>query len=148
MARAYEGLFDETPGTLDSQRLALRTLETLPGWRRGRRIELRHHSQGGELLDAIGSPDANNRRTLVLRDNGLFEGPMPRDFYTATWHLLSAEERQAMGVSEVAQLKSRIRQSPLPRAPLRTVLADARCANRPMTPRCACWAVVPVWISG
>ncbi|MGK9415772.1 dermonecrotic toxin domain-containing protein [Pseudomonas cedrina] len=124
VARAYEGLFDETPSTLDSQRLALRTLETLPGWRRGSRVELRHHSQGGELLDAIGSPDANNRRTLVLRDNGLFEGPMPRDFYTATWHLLSAEERQAMGVSEVAQLKSQIRQSPLPRAPLRTVLAE------------------------
>ncbi|AZE54828.1 hypothetical protein C4K03_2673 [Pseudomonas synxantha] len=124
VSRAYEGLHLDTLADIDSLRLALRTLETLPGWPRGTRVEMRQHSAQGTVLDAIGSVDSTTRRTLVLMDNGLFEAPMPRDFYAASWELLSAPERQALGFIDAAQLKSAIQQSPLPRAPLRTVLLE------------------------
>lgn len=115
-ARAYEGVLLGTPSDLDSQRLALRTLETLPGWRRGTRVELRYHSAQGKVLDAIGSPDHGAARSLVLDEHG--------DFYTAAWQLLSASERQNLGIADSAQLKAAIQRKPLPRAALRTVLLD------------------------
>lgn len=124
VSRAYEGLYLDTLAGIDSQRLALRTLEILPGWRRGTRVELRHYSAQGTLLDAIGSPDATHTKTLILKDNGLFEASMPRDFYGATWDLLSTSERQSLGFTDVQQLKASIQQSPLPREPLRTVLLE------------------------
>lgn len=124
VARAYEGLFLDESAGLDTQRLALRTLETLPGWQRGSRIELRQFSADGELLDAIGSPDAGARRSLILTADGQFDSPGGRDFHSALWHLLSSAERQALGVNNVAELKSAIAQTPLPRAPLRTVLLE------------------------
>lgn len=124
VARAYEGIFSDAPTRLDSQRLALRTLETLPGWRRGSRVELRQYSADGTLLDAVGAAEDAARKTLVLDESGQFQGPMPRTFYSAAWHLLSAEERLAMGLTDVTQLKALIQRSPLPREPLRAVLAD------------------------
>ena len=123
VARAYEGLQLDTLANLDSQRLALRTLETLPGWRRGTRVELRQYSAQGAILDAIGSPDAT-ARVLVQMDNGLFQATMPRDFFAATWDLLSATERQALGFTDALQMKAAIAQAPLPRARLRTVLLE------------------------
>lgn len=124
VSRAYEGLYLDTLAGIDSQRLALRTLEILPGWQRGTRVELRHYSAQGTLLDAIGSPDSTTTKTLVLKDNGLFEAPMPRDFFGAIWDLLSTSERQSLGVTDAQQLKAAIQQSPLPREPLRTVLLE------------------------
>lgn len=124
VSRAYEGLHLDTLAGIDSQRLALRTLETLPGWRRGTRVELRHYSAQGTLLDAIGSPDSTTTKTLVLKDNGLFEAAMPRDFFGATWDQLSTPERQSLGFTDAQQLKAAIQQSPLPREPLRTVLLE------------------------
>ncbi|NVZ56469.1 hypothetical protein HX797_09335 [Pseudomonas edaphica] len=124
VSRAYEGLHLDTLASIDSQRLALRTLETLPGWQRGTRVELRHYSAQGTLLDAIGSPDSTTTKALVLKDNGLFEAPMPRDFFGATWDLLSTAERQSLGFTDAQQLKTAIQQSPLPREPLRTVLLE------------------------
>ncbi|MGU3306801.1 NEL-type E3 ubiquitin ligase domain-containing protein [Pseudomonas sp. M5A4_2d] len=123
VARAYEGLHLDTLANLDSQRLALRTLETLPGWRRGTRVELRQYSSQGAILDAIGSPDAT-ARVLVQMDNGLFQATMPRDFFAANWDLLSATERQALGFTDALQMKAAIAQAPLPRARLRTVLLE------------------------
>lgn len=124
VSRAYEGLHLDTLADLDSQRLALRTLETLPGWRRGTRVELRQYAPEGTLLDAIGSPDSTNRKTLVLKPSGLFDAPMPRDFYTAAWDQLSSVERQALGFTDALQMKAAITRSPLPRQPLRTVLLE------------------------
>ncbi|WP_046070684.1 NEL-type E3 ubiquitin ligase domain-containing protein [Pseudomonas synxantha] len=124
VSRAYEGLHLDTLTDLDSQRLALRTLETLSGWRRGTRVELRQYSAEGSLLDAIGSPDSTQRKTLVLKANGVFDAPMPRDFYTATWAQLSSVERQALGFTDALQMKAAIRHAPLPRQPLRTVLLE------------------------
>ncbi|WP_448653175.1 NEL-type E3 ubiquitin ligase domain-containing protein [Pseudomonas fluorescens] len=124
VSRAYEGLHLDTLAGLDSQRLALRTLETLPGWPRGTRVELRQHSAQGPLLDAIGSPDWPQAKVLVQMDNGLFQASSPREFYTATWEALSTTERQSLGFTDAQQLKAAIQQSPLPREPLRTVLLE------------------------
>ena len=124
VSRAYEGLHVDALSNPDTQRLALHTLETLPGWQRGSRIELRQYSATGPLLDAIGTADAGAGKTLVLRQNGQFEGPLPRDIYTALWHALSGEERLALGVTAPVQLKSLIQRSPQPRTSLRTVLLD------------------------
>lgn len=121
VARAYEGLHLDTLTDLDSQRLALRTLETLPGWRRGTRVELRQYSAQGPILDAIGSPDALPARTLVIQKDDRFSAG---DFYTAAWEIMSPGERQAMGFSEASQLKLAIQQSPLSRQRLRTVLLE------------------------
>lgn len=120
-SRAYEGLHLDTLTDLDSQRLALRTLETLPGWRRGTRVELRQYSAQGPILDAIGSPDALPVKTLVVQKDDLFSAG---DFYAAAWETLSPQERQAMGFTAVAQVKQAIAQSPLPRPQLRTVLLE------------------------
>ncbi|KAA8560327.1 putative E3 ubiquitin-protein ligase ipaH7.8 [Pseudomonas extremaustralis] len=124
VTRAYEGLHLDTLADIDSQRLALRTLETLPGWRRGTRVELRQYSAQGLLLDAIGAPDAALGKTLVLHENGLFSAQGPGDFYTAAWEAMSPAERQSMGVSDASQLKQAIQHAPLPRAALRTVLLE------------------------
>lgn len=124
VARAYEALHFDTQGHLDSQRLALRTLETLPGWHRGARVELRQYSVQGELLDAIGAPDATSKRSLVVMDGCQFQGSQPGDFYTAIWEQLALDERQRMGLNSAAQLQQAIQRAPLPRDALRTVLED------------------------
>lgn len=124
VSRAYEGLQVGALAGQDSRILALRTLETLPGWRRGTRIELREYSPTGRVLDAIGSPDAALQKQLVLREDGLFEGSPPGDFYAALWQQLSAEERQALAATDAAQLQALIQRSPLPRGPMRTVLVE------------------------
>lgn len=123
-SRAYEGLFLDTLQSLDSQRLALRSLELLPGWQRGTRIELRLYSPQGNLEDAIGSPDAQTTRQLVINENGDFDSPGGTDFYSATWALLRPEERQAMGIRTVSELRHAVLREPLPREPLRTVLLE------------------------
>lgn len=124
VSRAYEGLHVDALANADSQRLALRTLETLPGWRRGTRVELREYSATGPLRDAIGSPDATAHTTLVVMENGQFEGTPPGDIYTALWQQLSTQERQALAAVDAAQLQALIRRSPLPREPMRTVLLE------------------------
>ncbi|WP_338483806.1 NEL-type E3 ubiquitin ligase domain-containing protein [Pseudomonas trivialis] len=124
VSRAYEGLHLDSLTDIDSQRLALRTLETLPGWRRGTRLELRLYSAQGAILDAIGSVDASLTRALVLQESGVFATQGQGDFYTAVWEALSPAERQAMEWSDAAQLKQAIQQSPLARADLRTVLLE------------------------
>ncbi|NVZ81982.1 hypothetical protein HX836_09260 [Pseudomonas yamanorum] len=122
VSRAYEGLHLDTPGNLDSLRLALHSVETLPGWPQGTRMELRQYSATGPLLDAIGSPNAMQVKTLVLREDGLFEAPMPEDVYAAAWDALSVAQRQALAMTDARQLKQVVAASPLPREQLRAVL--------------------------
>ncbi|MBO0494796.1 DUF6543 domain-containing protein [Pseudomonas sp. Marseille-Q1929] len=124
VSRAYEGLYVDALANPDSQRLALRTLETLPGWKRGSRVELREHTATGQLMDAIGDSAAAERKILIIKENGQFEGPLPRDIYSAMWHSLTDEERLALGVANPSQLKALIQQSPLPRGLMRTVLLE------------------------
>ena len=122
VSRAYEGLFVESLSNPDSHRLALHTLESLPGWPRGMRVELRAHSATGALMDAIGDTGATERKILIMDESGQFNGPAPGDLYSALWAQLSTGQRQALDVGEAAQLQSLIRRTPLPREPMRAVL--------------------------
>jgi Leucine-rich repeat (LRR) protein len=124
VARAYENLHLNTPYDLDSQRLALRTLETLPGWRRGARMELRQHSAQGPLLDAIGELDTTTSKILVQLENGQFKGPRPTDLYQAILDALSSGERQDLRLADARQLQAAIQAAPLPREALRGVLLE------------------------
>ncbi|MGQ7858091.1 dermonecrotic toxin domain-containing protein [Pseudomonas sp. 32A] len=124
VSRAYEGLHLDSLAELDSQRLALHSLATLPGWPADSRLELRQYSAQGTLLDAIGSAQATVKKTLVLMDNGLFDAPIPRDFYGATWDALSPAEREALGLPDALALKRALQQAPLPREALRAVLLE------------------------
>ncbi|WP_231422410.1 NEL-type E3 ubiquitin ligase domain-containing protein [Pseudomonas sp. Leaf59] len=122
VSRAYEGLHLDTLNVIDSHRLALHTLQTVPGWSSGTRVELRHYRTDGPLLDAIGAADAPLGKALVLQDDGLFSAPLGVDFYSAAWEVLPPAQWQQMGLSDASQLKLAIQQSPLPREPLRQVL--------------------------
>lgn len=134
VSRAYEGLQLDSLTVIDSQRLALHTLETLPGWRSGTRVELRHYSAEGPLLDAIGAADAPLAKTLVLQEDGLFASQVAGDFYTAVWETMAAEERQLLNLSDAAQLKLAVQQSPLPRPALRTLLLEHPVHKPPYHP--------------
>ncbi|PMV55455.1 NEL-type E3 ubiquitin ligase domain-containing protein [Pseudomonas sp. FW305-3-2-15-C-LB1] len=124
VSRAYENLHLNTPSELDSQRLVLHTLETLPGWQRGTRVELRLHSPDGPLLDAIGEAGSTPGKTLVQLENGQFKGPDSTDMYQAILDTLSAGERQDLKLFDAHQLRDAIAAKPLPRDTLRTLLLE------------------------
>lgn len=124
VSRAYENLHLNTPSELDSQRLVLRTLETLPGWQRGTRVELRLHSPDGPLLDAIGEAASTPGKTLVQLENGQFKGSDATDMYQAILDTLSAGERQDLKLFDAHQLRDAIAAKPLPRDTLRTLLLE------------------------
>ncbi|SEU19492.1 C-terminal novel E3 ligase, LRR-interacting [Pseudomonas sp. NFR09] len=127
VSRAYENLHLNTPFDLDSQRLALRTLETLPGWRRGTRVELRQRMPGDAedlLLDAIGEVDSTPVKTLVQLSDGQFEGNPSTDVYDAIVNALSPGERIDMKLADAAQLRAAIQSQPLPREALRALLLE------------------------
>jgi Leucine-rich repeat (LRR) protein len=63
--RALGGLYLESMASAASDRLALHSLEHLPGWPVDLRVEVRADSMGGALLDSIGSEQAPMRHVLV-----------------------------------------------------------------------------------
>lgn len=66
--RALCGLHLENMASVASDRLALHSLEQLPGWSADVRVELRSDSIRGPLLDSIGSDSAKIRNYLVKGD--------------------------------------------------------------------------------
>ncbi|MDD1015610.1 dermonecrotic toxin domain-containing protein [Pseudomonas rubra] len=104
LCRALEGLHGARPDNLDSERLALGLLESLPGWTGDVRLELREHVLSGRLLAAVGRADGelkslvNTGRRYCSYDavgNELFVG---KDFYAAVLRALPDAERNALGV--------------------------------------------------
>ncbi|MFW0756473.1 NEL-type E3 ubiquitin ligase domain-containing protein [Pseudomonas sp. H11T01] len=128
VARAYEGFYLEASANLDSERLALRSLENLPGWPAGIRVELREYSTTGRLLDSIGAPDGSVRKVLVSGENGLYGEEASADFYWAVLQALSPDERMSLGFTaqEAARLKQVVQQTPLSREAFRAVLLEHR----------------------
>lgn len=112
--RAISGLHRENLASLDSDRLALHSLERLPGWPGGLRLELRSDSLQGPLLDHIGAEDAAVRKYLV-KDGDSFQAldergePLhsrslySRNFYQAILHALPDNSRNALGIPSTAQ---------------------------------------------
>lgn len=123
--RAYEGLYQQALATVDTPRLALATLETLPGWNDSVRIELREEDVSGALIDSIGSPDAtqikvvakDGERYMAIDDKGNDLSHWG-SLYDALQHALPDAERQAMGRPSIHQgdlLQKAIGATPLSR---------------------------------
>ncbi|SDZ68126.1 NEL-type E3 ubiquitin ligase domain-containing protein [Pseudomonas salomonii] len=120
--RAYAGLRSETMASADSRRLALHTLEKLPGWPDTLRLEVREGSESGALLDSIGSDTARHKKYLVKKgprfqafnERGEELNSVPSDgdnFYASLMHAMPDQVRQGLDVPHVgqsAQLREKI----------------------------------------
>lgn len=136
VARAYEGLYLETASGVDSERLALRSLEALPGWPKDAHFELREYGLQGKLLDAIGPQQNPVRAVLVVDANTRFAQSTSSSLYSSVLQALTAEERQALGftLQEAERLKMTVQQTPLPRDQLRAVLQKHRVLKPSVEP--------------
>lgn len=131
--RAYEGLYVETVENPDTARLALYSLENLPGWPTWIRLEVRQYRTDGKLLDAIGPRYALTQRTLVETPDGQYipqddQGPLfgTTDLYTAVLQALPDTARDALGmhIGQGPRLKQAIGEHPLDRNTLRQLLGS------------------------
>lgn len=141
--RAYEGLYLEASDSPDTPRLALHSLENLPGWQASTRLEVRRYQVNGTLLDAIGPEDAEVRRVLVHtvegdyvpydQQNALFGSS---DFYTALLQALPDARRDALNIhiGQGERLKQAIAAHALGREPLRRLLHADPLIKPPYNP--------------
>lgn len=74
--RALAGLYLESMASSASDRLALHTLERLPGWSADIRVEVRARGLKGPLIDSIGSEHAQTRFYLLWSEDAFraFDG--------------------------------------------------------------------------
>jgi len=128
VARAYEGFYLDASSNLDGQRLALRSLATLPGWPKDVRFELREYWASGRVIDAVGAPDAPVRKVLVSGENGLYGADASEGLYSAVLQALSEDQRLALGFTEqeAESLKQTVQRTPLSREALRDALVQHR----------------------
>lgn len=134
LARAYEGLYLKELSNVDTRRLELGSVQTLPGWSPNVRIEVRELSFSGKLQASVGAEDAAIRKVLILDEDGRYNARDEReqhlhgadDFYSSLLHALPDAERQALGY-EIFQgdtLREAIQHSPLGREQFEQVLQD------------------------
>jgi Leucine-rich repeat (LRR) protein len=135
VTRAYEGLdLPSTENNLDTDRLALHTLEKLPGWTAELRLEIRQYAHEGPLIDSLGRVDAPLRKVLVLREEGAYQA-FDHDgeelsgmdsLYACLLQAMPDSERTALNlnIGEGERLKQLIRQHALSRDALRTLLVQ------------------------
>ncbi|WP_300628131.1 DUF6543 domain-containing protein [Pseudomonas sp.] len=129
--RAYEGQHLDALQPLDTDRLELNSLRLLPGWSDQIQLEARHHSAAGPTWLRIGATDAPAHRTLVRTEDGHYvphdqKGALSSqtDLYSAILSALPDPQREQLGLEifQGAELKERLRQTPLPRSELRVLL--------------------------
>ncbi|MDP9658021.1 UNVERIFIED_ORG: Leucine-rich repeat (LRR) protein [Pseudomonas putida] len=135
VTRAYEGLdLYSTRNHLDTDRLALHTLERLPGWSGQLRLEIRQYTHNGPLIDSIGELDSHVRKVLVLTDEGGYQAyddageqlSGTDSLYSSLLQALPDSERIALNINigEGERLKQLIRTHALTRETLRALLAQ------------------------
>lgn len=140
VCRAYEGLYLDCVNDPDSEWLTLKTIETLPGWSKAVRLEIRDEDFEGPLLNSLGDDAAPIRKVLIksgnlysARDNLNLELHGPDDLYSALLHALPDQERNELGFPHVglgSELKSAVRKQPLlPRLPVRLYLEQPPVAQ-------------------
>ncbi len=117
---AMAGLHLDSMATPDSQRLALHTLEKLPGWSATVRLEVRQGHIAGKVLDSVGSPTARQIKYLVkghaqhpqasqfqafdVQGNTLNSVPSHGDnFFASIMHALPDSARVSLGLPQVGQ---------------------------------------------
>ncbi|MEE1865908.1 NEL-type E3 ubiquitin ligase domain-containing protein [Pseudomonas auratipiscis] len=104
LGRAIQGLHRPTLASLDSDRLALGLLGTLPGWSDTVRVEMRENGLSGRLLASVGS--AGGELKSLVRQEGLFsvfdaqglELAKGEEIGASLLKALPDSERQAMGL--------------------------------------------------
>lgn len=144
ITRAWEGLYLPANANLDSYRLALHSLEKLPGWSPEVRLEIRNLAFDGVLIDSVGAPAATVRKVLVRTRQDRFlafdaqghELHGASDFYHAVLQALPDAERRSLGlgIGEGQRLRSHLQQSSISRAELRGLLHDASLRTAVETP--------------
>ncbi|ROM67037.1 hypothetical protein BK653_18720 [Pseudomonas brassicacearum] len=144
VAQAYEGLYLPTKGNPDTWRLALHSLEQLPGWPSTARIEIRDGALEGPLLDSVGPASASTYKVLVFKKQvvpQLFgeQGNSVHsvdDFYTDILRALTEVERRALGyhLGQGPVLRQAIQRAPLDRLAFRKVLSEATGVPVPEQP--------------
>jgi len=109
LARALEGLYEPTLGSLDSDRLLLDCIQRLGQWPGELHLEIRAASPDGELLVSFGQPQAG-QRALLLKSSQAYEvyrgerpapGPVFADRYQALYAAVPAKLRQSWGDLDV-----------------------------------------------
>jgi Leucine-rich repeat (LRR) protein len=114
--------------------LALHTLENLPGWTGQLRLEIRHYSYEGRLLDSLGSVGAPVRKVLVLTEESAYqpfdntgeELSGSNSLYHSILQAMPDSERIALNIhiGESARLQQLIRQYTVSRDALRELLVQ------------------------
>ena len=110
MNRAMAGLCKQSLFSLDSERLALRGLEHLPGWSNDIQLQIRANSSNGRLLDSIGLDQDPIRKTLIKSGDHFSvvqaaDVPLSADLnlYEAIVQVLPELTREAMGYLDISQ---------------------------------------------
>jgi hypothetical protein len=132
--RAYEGLYLPELYSSDTTRLVLHSLESLPGWPKDLRLEIRDYSAQGNLFDSVGAQSAPIRKVLVRSENGLFEARDELDqhlhgedtLYAAVLHALPDAQRTALGfeIHDAQGLEKAIQDNPLSHERLEPILLE------------------------
>ncbi|MFP3516008.1 DUF6543 domain-containing protein [Pseudomonas sp. SIMBA_077] len=154
LSSAYRGLYLESVITTDTETLALNTLEKLPGWSNGLRIEVRNENFHGELRVSVGaseeaiagdsegkSTDTISRKVLVRVSEGKYQ-PYDQDgqalhsvdtFYNSLQRALPDAQRNGIklpGTWQGGELKVKLQEHALGRDEL-GVLLKMRRESRP-----------------
>ena len=122
LTRAYEGLYLPSVANLDSDVLALHSLQRLPGWSSEIRIEV---VDGSRVIDSIGRPGTRAYRQLI-RCGSRYRAPPASaaetvSFAPALLNALAQEQRSVLGLRaghELEDLQASIREAALPRTEL------------------------------
>ncbi|WP_246226465.1 dermonecrotic toxin domain-containing protein [Pseudomonas atagonensis] len=134
VARAYEPFYLKSVDNPDSRRLALHSLENLPGWNPDVRIEVSLYEFKGTTADSIGQENAAIRRTIVELENLAFQAfddvgnslNAPADFYSTILQALPDAERNALGlrIGEGDKLQNALRDRTLSHHRLKKILSS------------------------
>ena len=128
--RACEGLYSDALDNTDTHRLALQSLNSLPGFPAELRIEVRDYAHDGLVRDSIGQSDAPIVKTLVRAEDGTYQvyqdsESVPGDFYQGLFQALPQAQRNALSpsIANAQALKLRIAEHALNQPALRKLFA-------------------------
>ncbi|WP_320110098.1 dermonecrotic toxin domain-containing protein [Pseudomonas sp. B21-053] len=111
ISRAYEGLYLNAAGGIDTDRLVFNTLKNMPGWKGDIYLQLLEWSFYTEEFASLGSADATQKliinafpdRYEALNENYGLRSNLPgrtrEHYFQALWEGLTTPRRKALGVT-------------------------------------------------